>query len=323
MARADGRSSRTIGHSWLGLRGADRERDDLALRFSRHGARRRAHSMTALVRARTFATRFLRDPSALSALSSARARPPPPFVAAIARVMSADAAAARVPPAPMVSKLYQPAPVAGRCALVTGASSGIGFATAERLAELGCRLVVAARRKDRLDALAAKLRDEHGASPRRSRRPSGVRNDARSLDRTLARSLALPRTPLTSDASSLHTTPPRAPSTGASVHCIELDVCDVDAVMALPEALPADFADVSILVNNAGGALGTAKCTENDMNDMSTMIDANVKGLIACTRAFTPGMVARGEGHVINISSIAGIEVCSPYTGPHTTALAW
>ena len=73
------------------------------------------------------------------------------------------------------------------------------------------------------------------------------------------------------------------------MHCIELDVCDVDAVMALPEALPADFADVSILVNNAGGALGTAKCTENDMNDMSTMIDANVKGLIACTRAFTPG----------------------------------
>ena len=107
------------------------------------------------------------------------------------------------------------------------------------------------------------------------------------------------------------------------MHCIELDVCDVDAVMALPEALPADFADVSILVNNAGGALGTAKCTENDMNDMSTMIDANVKGLIACTRAFTPGMVARGEGHVINISSIAGIEVCSPYTGPHTTASAW
>lgn len=52
---------------------------------------------------------------------------------------------------------------------------------------------------------------------------------------------------------------------------------DTAAVMSLPEALPQAFADVSILVNNAGGALGTAKCTENDLDDMSVMIDANVK----------------------------------------------
>ena len=46
---------------------------------------------------------------------------------------------------------------------------------------------------------------------------------------------------------------------GTKVHCVALDVTDVSAVMALPAALPADFADVSILVNNAGGALGAAK----------------------------------------------------------------
>ena len=167
-----------------------------------------------------------------------------------------DQAATHVPPAPGVSKLYAAEPVAGRCALITGASSGIGQATAERLAELGCRLVVAARRKDRLDALATRLANDFGAK----------------------------------------------------VHCVALDVTDVDAVMSLPSALPAEFADVSILVNNAGGALGTAKCTENNMDDVATMLDANVKGVVACTRAFSPGMVERGCGHVVNISSIAGVE---------------
>jgi NADP-dependent 3-hydroxy acid dehydrogenase YdfG len=176
----------------------------------------------------------------------------PPFAT---RAMASDTST-HVPPAPGVSKLYAAEPVAGRCALITGASSGIGQATAERLAELGCRLVVAARRKDRLDALAEKL----------------------------------------------------AKDFGTKVHCVALDVTDVDAVMSLPSQLPDDFKDVSILVNNAGGALGTAKCTENNMDDVSVMLDANVKGVIACTRAFSPGMVERGCGHVVNISSIAGVE---------------
>ena len=79
-------------------------------------------------------------------------------------------------------------------------------------------------------------------------------------------------------------------------------------MLALPDKLPEAFADVSILINNAGGALGTAKCWENDIADASTMIDANVKGVVSCTRAFAPGFVERSEGHIVNISSIAGIE---------------
>ena len=149
----------------------------------------------------------------------------------VGRAMGGESVASHVPPAPGVSALYQSQPIAGRCALITGASSGIGWATAERLAELGCRLVIAARRADRLEALAEKLTEAYGVP----------------------------------------------------VHCAALDVTDVDAVMGLPESLPEGFEDVSILINNAGGALGTAKCTENNMDDVATMLDANVKGLVACT----------------------------------------
>lgn len=90
------------------------------------------------------------------------------------------------------------------------------------------------------------------------------------------------------------------------MHCVALDVRDASAILALPEQLPADFRAVDILVNNAGLALGTAPVQGNDIADCATMLSTNVLSVLAMMRAFTPGMVARDRGHVINMSSIAG-----------------
>jgi 3-hydroxy acid dehydrogenase/malonic semialdehyde reductase len=92
---------------------------------------------------------------------------------------------------------------------------------------------------------------------------------------------------------------------GDAVHTIELDVRDRDAVTALPGLLPPLFAQPTILVNNAGLALGLQPAHETDMDDWLTMIDTNVTGLVAMTRAVLPGMVARQRGHVVNMGSTA------------------
>jgi 3-hydroxy acid dehydrogenase/malonic semialdehyde reductase len=78
-------------------------------------------------------------------------------------------------------------------------------------------------------------------------------------------------------------------------------------VELLPAALPAEFAQVTILVNNAGLALGLDPAQKALISDWDRMIDTNVKGLIHMTRAFLPGMVERQCGHVINIGSVAGL----------------
>lgn len=137
-------------------------------------------------------------------------------------------------------------------ALVTGASSGIGEACAHALARAGARLVIAARRRERLEALAAELPTD--------------------------------------------------------THTLELDVRDRDAVVTALGSLPAEFAEIDLLVNNAGLAAGLEPLHEGDPDDWDRMLDTNVRGLLAVTRAVVPGMVARGRGHVINIGSIAGHE---------------
>ncbi|HEX8697021.1 MAG TPA: SDR family NAD(P)-dependent oxidoreductase [Longimicrobium sp.] len=128
--------------------------------------------------------------------------------------------------------------------LVTGASAGIGAACARAFAREGARLVLAARRRERLDELAAELRGEHGAD----------------------------------------------------CWLVELDVRDRSAVEQAIGGLPAEWAAVDVLVNNAGLGRGLDKLHEGTPADWDEMVDTNVKGLLYVTRAVVPGMVARGRG---------------------------
>jgi NADP-dependent 3-hydroxy acid dehydrogenase YdfG len=93
---------------------------------------------------------------------------------------------------------------------------------------------------------------------------------------------------------------------------IVLDVRDREAVESAVAALPPAFADVDVLVNNAGLALGLEPAHRASLDDWETMIDTNCRGLVTCTRAVLPGMVERGRGHVVNIGSVAG---SYPYPG--------
>ena len=87
---------------------------------------------------------------------------------------------------------------------------------------------------------------------------------------------------------------------------IELDVRDNAAVERAVAALPAEFAEIDLLVNNAGLALGLQPAHKTDLADWERMVDTNIKGLMYCTRAVLPGMVARDRGHVVNLGSVAG-----------------
>jgi len=93
---------------------------------------------------------------------------------------------------------------------------------------------------------------------------------------------------------------------------VTLDVRDRAAVDRVASSLPAEFAQIDVLVNNAGAALGMSPAQDADPGDWEQMIDTNCKGLAWCTRAILPGMVARRRGHVINLGSVAGTY---PYPG--------
>jgi len=95
------------------------------------------------------------------------------------------------------------------------------------------------------------------------------------------------------------------------VHAAVFDVRDSAAMEAALAALPADFAAIDLLVNNAGLAQGTAPAQSASLEDWRTMIDTNVTALVTLTHRLLPQLVER-KGAIINISSVAGVY---PYPG--------
>lgn len=104
-------------------------------------------------------------------------------------------------------------------------------------------------------------------------------------------------------------------SAKAPVHIIELDVRNNEEVKKAVLTLPADFANIRTLINNAGLALAPQPAQSVELQDWQTMIDTNVTGVVNVTHALLPTLIKHGAGaSIINIGSIAGQW---PYPGSH------
>ncbi|SCW77124.1 serine 3-dehydrogenase [Sphingobium faniae] len=141
-------------------------------------------------------------------------------------------------------------------AFITGATAGIGAASARRFVAAGWKVIVTGRRAERLETLVTEL----GAD---------------------------------------------------KVHAIAFDMRDDAAIDHAIAALPPAFADVDLLINNAGLALGTAPAQRADLAQWRQMIDTNVTGLVTITHKLLPVLIAR-KGGIINLSSVAATY---PYAG--------
>ncbi|MEW4449644.1 SDR family NAD(P)-dependent oxidoreductase [Qipengyuania sp. JC766] len=89
------------------------------------------------------------------------------------------------------------------------------------------------------------------------------------------------------------------------VHPAQFDVRDEAAMDAAIDALPDEFAQVDLLVNNAGLAQGLNPAQEADLADWQTMIDTNVTAMVKITRKLLPKLIER-KGAIIAIGSVAG-----------------
>lgn len=136
-----------------------------------------------------------------------------------------------------------------RVICVTGATSGLGKATALRFLQEGWKVIAVGRRRERLAEMAL--------------------------------------------------------ASGAAFLPLPLDVSDRAAVQAAFASIPSEFKPIDVLVNNAGGALGLEKSMDASLDDWDTMVNANVKGVLYCTKAVIGDMAARGSGFIVNVSSIA------------------
>ncbi len=96
---------------------------------------------------------------------------------------------------------------------------------------------------------------------------------------------------------------------GVDVRVSNYDVRDADAVKNAIDALPEQWKEIDVLVNNAGLAAGLGTIQEGSFDDWNRMIDTNVKGLLYVSRLIAPLMIERRCGHIINIGSVAGKDV--------------
>ena len=93
---------------------------------------------------------------------------------------------------------------------------------------------------------------------------------------------------------------------GDRLHVAAFDMRDTQAVAGFVAGLPEGWRGIDVLVNNAGLALGLSPAWEASLDEWDQMIDTNIRGLVHMTRAILPGMVARNNGLIINLGSIAG-----------------
>ena len=93
---------------------------------------------------------------------------------------------------------------------------------------------------------------------------------------------------------------------GGNVHIVNQDIRAKTSATDLLARLPQEFKNITVLVNNAGLALGLDPANKCSMDDWEQMVDTNIKGLLYFTHAVLQGMVERNCGHIINIGSIAG-----------------
>ena len=95
-------------------------------------------------------------------------------------------------------------------------------------------------------------------------------------------------------------------SLGERCHAAVMDVRDRESVEATVAALPANFARVNVAVANAGVGTGMFPAQDADIADWENMVATNVNGLLYTVHALLPGMIARDQGHVVVLGSIAG-----------------
>lgn len=93
---------------------------------------------------------------------------------------------------------------------------------------------------------------------------------------------------------------------GCEVFIVAMDVQNDQQVDTLLAKLPREFADIDVLLNNAGLALGLQGAWETEFEEWDKMINTNCRALVRLTRCILPGMVERNRGHIINIGSVAG-----------------